>query len=158
MRASAWLGVDVGTSSLKVVAVDASGFSLAEKETALPLERPTPQQAEADPRAWTRAVDDLLGPMSETYDVRAVGVTGQMHGTILVGESGAPVRPAVLWPDSRAEVMRHRWDTLPVDVLGRLGNPWSSGMNRVQPSSRQLPGSGVREARVTTLPRDYLPD
>lgn len=80
VRAPAWLGVDVGTSSLKVVAVDASGFSLAEKETALPLERPTPQQAEADPRAWTRAVDDLLGPMSETYDVRAVGVTGQMHG------------------------------------------------------------------------------
>ena len=128
MTTPAWLGVDVGTSSLKIIAVGDNGTALAEQEVALPLERPTPQKTEADPRAWTRAVDALVLPMSDTYDVQAVGVTGQMHGTVLVSASGEPVRPAILWPDSRAETVRHRWDTLPGEALARLGNPWSPGM------------------------------
>ncbi len=128
MRAAAWVGVDFGTSSLKVIAVDDDGEALAERETALSLSRPGPDRAEADPREWTRAVDDLAGSMAETYDVRAVGITAHMHGTILLDAAGGPVRPAVLWPDSRAASVRSGWDALPPAVLGRLGNPWAAGM------------------------------
>ena len=113
VRTPAWLGVDVGTSSLKVLVVGADGSPLAEQETAWALQRPGPRMVETDPRVWTQAVDDVLVPMSAAYDVRAIGVTGQMHGTILVDETGAAVRPAVLWPDSRAEAMRPLWDALP---------------------------------------------
>ena len=157
MRTPAWLGVDVGTSSLKVMAVGADGSPLAEQETAWALDRPDPQTAEADPGVWIRAVDDLVVPMSEAYDVRAVGVTGQMHGTILVDESGTAVRPAVLWPDSRAEVMRPRWDALPGDVLGRLGNPWSAGMTGPVLAwlAEHEPDAVARAERVA-LPKDLV--
>ncbi len=157
MRTPAWLGVDVGTSSLKVIAVDGDGVSLSEQESALLLERPHPHQAEADPGDWTRAVDRLLAPMAEAYDVRAVGVTGQMHGTVLVDESGAPVRPAVLWPDSRADGLRPRWDDLPAEALGRLGNPWSAGMTGPVLAwlAANEPEAVARAARVS-LPKDLV--
>ena len=157
MRTPAWLGVDVGTSSLKVIAVGADGSPLAEQETAWALDRPDSQTAEADPGVWVRAVDDLVVPMSEAYDVRAVGVTGQMHGTILVDESGTAVRPAVLWPDSRAEVMRPRWDALPDEVLGRLGNPWSAGMTGPVLAwlAEHEPDAVARAERVA-LPKDLV--
>ena len=157
MRTPAWLGVDVGTSSLKVIAVGADGSPLAEQETAWALDRPDSRTAEADPGVWLRAVDDLVVPMSEAYDVRAVGVTGQMHGTILVDESGTAVRPAVLWPDSRAEVMRPRWDALPDEVLGRLGNPWSAGMTGPVLAwlAEHEPDAVARAERVA-LPKDLV--
>ena len=79
MRASAWLGVDVGTSSLKVLAVDANGCPLAEQETALPLEWPTAHEAEADPRAWIRAVDEVVAPMSQAYDARCLNSVVRCH-------------------------------------------------------------------------------
>jgi len=153
----AWLGVDVGTSSLKVIAVGENGSALAEQEVALPLERPTPQETEADPRAWTQAVDALVLPMSDTYDVQAVGVTGQMHGTVLVSASGEPVRPAILWPDSRAETVRHRWDTLPAEALARLGNPWSPGMTGPVLAwlAEHQPDVLARSERVA-LPKDFV--
>ena len=124
----AWLGIDVGTSSLKVIALGADGVALQEQELGLALTRPGPGRTEADPRDWTRAVDHLARPMTERYDVRAIGVTGQMHGTVLVDEHGVPLRPAVLWPDARADAMRPRWDALSPSVLGRLGSPWAAGM------------------------------
>ncbi len=157
MSEPAWLGVDVGTSSVKVLAVDRAGVSLAEREAALPLERPLPHQAEADPRAWTRAVDELVGPLGEAYDVRAVGITGQMHGTVLLDQAGVAVRPAVLWPDSRADALRSRWDALPADALGRLGNPWSAGMTGPVLAwlAEHEPESVARAERVA-LPKDLV--
>ena len=157
MKIPAWLGIDVGTSSLKVLAVDSDGLSLAERETTLPLDRPTSQRAEADPRTWTRAVDDLITPLWEAYDVRALGVTGQMHGTVLLDQSGASVRPAVLWPDSRADALRHRWDSLPAEVLRRLGNPWSPGMTGPVLAwlAEHEPDALDRTARVA-LPKDLV--
>ena len=157
MRTPAWLGVDVGTSSLKVVVVGADGSSLAEGEAAWALDRPDPQMVEAAPRAWIQAVEDLVVPMSEAYDVHAVGVTGQMHGTILVDESGNAVRPAVLWPDSRAEVMRPLWDALPGEVLSRLGNPWSAGMTGPVLAwlAEHEPEALARTERVA-LPKDLV--
>ena len=157
MRTPAWLGVDVGTSSLKVIAVGADGSPLAEQETAWTLDRPDSQTAEADPGVWVRAVDDLVVPMSEAYDVRAVGVTGQMHGTILVDEAGTAVRPAVLWPDSRAESVRPRWDALPDDVVGRLGNPWSAGMTGpVLAWLAEHEQDAVARAERVALPKDLV--
>ena len=157
MRTPVWLGVDVGTSSLKVLAVGADGSPLAEQEIAWALQRPDPRMVEADPRAWTQAVDDVVVPMSAAYDVRAIGVTGQMHGTVLVDETGAAVRPAVLWPDSRAEVMRPLWDALPGEVLARLGNPWSAGMTGPALAwlAEHEPDALARTERVA-LPKDLV--
>ncbi len=157
MTERAWLGIDVGTSSLKVLAVGVDGRTLAQQELALPLDHPAPGRAEADPRSWTRAVDAVALPLAEQLDVAGVGVTGQMHGTVLLDADGQPVRPAVLWPDSRAGALRSRWEELPGPVLGRLGNPWSPGMTGPVLAwlARHEPEVLARAGRVA-LPKDFV--
>lgn len=157
MGRRAWIGVDLGTSSLKVLTVGDDGVLLDQRETALPVDRPGPDRVEADPNVWTRAVDDVLQPLASTYDVRGVCVTGQMHGTVLLDEHDVPVRPAVLWPDSRSRSFRQRWDDLPPRVLGRLGNPWSPGMTGPVLAwlHEHEPDTVERAARVA-LPKDFV--
>lgn len=153
----AWIGVDVGTSSLKVLTVGEEGVLLEEHEQPLPVDRPGPDRAEADPLVWVRAVGEVLGPLRTSYDVIGLSVTGQMHGTVLLDEDDQPVRPAVLWPDARSRSLRAAWDDLPPRVLGRLGNPWSPGMTG--PVLRWLtehePDVVERAVRVA-LPKDYV--
>ncbi len=157
MRARAWIGVDLGTSSLKVLTVGVDGVLLDQREAALPVDRQGTHRVEADPRVWTRAVDDALLPLRATYDVRAVGVTGQMHGTVLVDEQCVPVRPAVLWPDSRSRSLRGRWSDLPPRVLARLGNPWSPGMTGpVLAWLAEHEADSVERARRVILPKDFV--
>ncbi len=154
-----WLGIDLGTSAVKVVVVDASGAALGEREAALPLRHPQPGHAEADPGEWTAAVDRLTASLTEEYDVRAVGVTGQMHGTVLVDEDGAVLRPAVCWPDSRAGGQRTLWDALPAQSLAALGNPWSPGMTGpVLAWLAEHEAGVVDRAHRVLLPKDVVRD
>lgn len=157
MAASAWIGVDLGTSSLKVVAVGNDGILLEQHEAALPVDRPGPDRAEADPGAWTRAVDEAMEPLAAAYDVRSVAITGQMHGTVLLDEDDLTVRPAVLWPDSRSHAQQARWDHLPPPLLGRLGNPWTPGMTGpVLAWLSEHEPEAVRRAARVALPKDHV--
>ncbi len=100
-------GIDVGTSGLKAIAVDAAtGAVVASSSQGYPLSTPRPGWAEQDPEDfWTaaceaaRALVHALGPRAR--DVRGVGLTGQMHSSVLLDEALAVVRPAILWCDTR---------------------------------------------------------
>src|SRR3954471_2691758 len=105
MPADVVLGVDLGTSGLKLVALADDGSVLAEGEAGYAVDRPAPEQAQIDVATWRRALDDALGRLIPALDgaaVRGLGISGQMHGAVLVDESGAALRPALLWPDRRA--------------------------------------------------------
>ena len=101
------IGVDVGTSGLKAIAVDAgSGQVLASATHAYPLSTPHPGWAEQDPADFAgalalglRSIAAALG--KQARDVRAIGLTGQMHTAVLLDEARLPVRPAILWCDTR---------------------------------------------------------
>lgn len=153
-----WLGVDVGTSALKVVGLDESGAVTVSAERVLTVDVPAPGLAEADPEDWhaavTDAVDEVVGPGTR---VRGVGCTGQMHGTVLVGADGEAVGPAVLWPDRRAAGALDRWRALPPDVLTRLANPLAPGMTGpvLTWMCAERPELVRRAARVA-LPKDVL--
>ena len=93
------LGIDVGTSGSKALVIDETGQVLKEAEVAYPLMTPQPGWAEQDPEDWWRAVQQCLGSLD--LDVDAIGITGQMHGSVFLDESGNVVRPALLWCDQR---------------------------------------------------------
>ena len=125
------LGVDLGTSGLKVVALDDDGAVVAESEAGYEHDRPAPDRAEIDVGVWRRAFDDALEdlvPALGGAPVRALGLSGQMHGAVLVDPAGRALRPAMLWPDSRATAELARWRDLPAGDRAALANPLVPGM------------------------------
>jgi xylulokinase len=91
------IGLDVGTSGVKGIAIDANGAILASAEEAYPLSTPHPGWAEQDPEDWWRAAQAVLARLPEG----PVGLSGQMHGLVVLDEAGAVLRPAILWNDQR---------------------------------------------------------
>ena len=96
------VGLDIGTSAVKGIAIDHDGRVAAIAEASYPLSTPQPGWAEQDPQDWwvaTQAVLDALrakaGPPS------AIGLSGQMHGLVALDAEGRVLRPAILWNDQR---------------------------------------------------------
>lgn len=149
-----FLGVDLGTSGLKLAAVSADGHAVAEAEAAYEVQRPAPGFAEIDPEAWMAALHQALPQLGErTWE--AVGVAGQMHGLVLVDARGASVRPAILWPDRRADLSH--WHALPAPMRQRLANPLTPGMaGPILGWLQEHDPEAVRAARLAFQPKDYV--
>ncbi len=124
------LGIDLGTSSVKVVALGADGRPLAEATAGYDVTAPDAGQAESDPDAWwsatVAAVHECLSQAGPAP--AAIGLSGQMHGVVLTGELGQALRPAILWPDSRAVAEVAAYRRLPAGQLRQLMNPLAPGM------------------------------
>ena len=99
-----YLGIDIGTSSVKAVLLDEHGVIAAQTSAALEVNRPAPGFSEQDPRSWWQAsVEAVLAlPAAARAQVRAVGLSGQMHGATLLDARDQPLRPAILWNDGRS--------------------------------------------------------
>lgn len=101
------LGIDVGTSGCKAVLVGEHGAVIAAATRDYPLHTPQAAWAEQDPADWwhatCEAISDVLERASaESADVASVGLTGQMHGLVLLDTAGVVLRPAILWNDQRS--------------------------------------------------------
>jgi xylulokinase len=94
------VGLDVGTTGVKAVAISPEGEVLARSEEEYALSIPQPGWAEQDPEDWWRASERALAAIgAEQAD--AVGLTGQMHGLVLLDARDRVLRPAILWNDQR---------------------------------------------------------
>lgn len=129
-RPPALLGIDLGTSSVKVVVLDLAGRMLAVAMASYPVENPRPGWAETDPVLWWRAVVAAVQEAVATSGAApvAIGLSGQMHGLVATGADGAPLRPAMLWSDARAVTQLAAYRQLPDLVRARLRNPLTPGM------------------------------
>ncbi len=160
MSTRAALGIDLGTSGVKVVLLDDTGSVLGSAQRGYPVDSPRPGRAEADPSAWERASQEATAELLATtpaVEVVAVGVDGQMHGTVLVDGDGAPVRPAVLWPDARAADQMPRWEGLPDGPRRGLANPLTPGMpGPVLGWLAEHEPDSVAAAESFVLPKDWL--
>lgn len=99
-----YLGIDVGTSSVKAVLLDDSGAIAGQSSAPLVVNRPQPGFSEQDAESWWVAtVTAVKGlPRDLRAAVRSIGLSGQMHGATLLDSRDQPLRPAILWNDGRS--------------------------------------------------------
>ena len=103
-----FLGLDTSTTSSKALLIDESGAVIAVASSPHTLQTPRPLWSEQDPREWWEAVAASIRSVLATAGisgerVAAVGLTGQMHGLVLLDEEGNVLRPAILWNDQRTQ-------------------------------------------------------
>jgi xylulokinase len=104
--ASLVLGIDVSTTATKAILVDGAGAVRGIGVAEYPYATPRPQWSEQDPDLWWTGTQAairaaLAGAGVDAGEVAAVGLTGQMHGSVLLDAADRPVRPAILWNDQR---------------------------------------------------------
>ena len=149
------VGLDVGTSGVKGIAISADGELLAVEEEGYELSTPRPGWAEQDPEEWWRASQAVLGRLPQG----PVGFSGQMHGLVALGEDDRVLRPAILWNDQRtgeecAEIERR----LGLERLIALtGNRALTGFTapKLLWLARHEPET-YRAIRRILLPKDYV--
>lgn len=151
------LGIDLGTGSVKAALVDASGGVVAIVSRRYVNATPHPGWVEIDPAIWWDAVGGAVREVAAGRHVAAVGLSGQMHSVVLIDGDGAPVRPAILWPDRRAGQEAQVYRGLPADMRRALANPPSPGM--AGPLLMWLAThepAAVQRAAYAVQPKDWL--
>ncbi len=99
-----YIGIDLGTSSTKLMLLDEAGTILHTAAREYPLEFPQPGWSQQDPAHWWKAVAECMPELLAGFDaaqVAGIGVAGQMHGLVVLDENDNVIRPAILWNDGR---------------------------------------------------------
>ena len=102
-----YLGIDIGTSSVKAVLIDSDQRIVASRSEPLEVERPHPGWSEQDPESWVAATSAAIDALAKEQPegikgVRGIGLSGQMHGATLLDKAERPLRPCILWNDGRS--------------------------------------------------------
>ena len=102
---SHYLGIDIGTSGTKTLLINAAGLVLAEANAEYPLHQPKPGWTEQDPEDWWKATVKTVravmrGGKLKAQDVKAIGLSGQMHGSVFLDRNGQD-GPGILPPEDR---------------------------------------------------------
>ncbi len=100
------IGVDLGTSGTKTALFDEGGRRVASRTIEYPLSQPRNGWAEQDPRDWWRAACETIRSVIaesgvDAGEIKGVGLSGQMHGLVMLDAAGEVLRPAILWCDGR---------------------------------------------------------
>ena len=157
-----YLGIDLGTSALKAVLLAEDGHIVAQQSAPLDVSRPHPQWSEQSPADWWRALAIALGELARTHAsamraVRAIGLSGQMHGAVLLDAAGEVLRPAILWNDGRSEPqcaeLAERVPRL-AQIAGNLAMPGFTAPKLLWVRDHQ-PQVFAKVAKVL-LPKDWL--
>lgn len=125
-----WLGIDLGTGSLKAAVVDDDGNVVARATRSYQVASPRPGWAETNPADWLAAARSAAQEVLLTCGgaVDGVGFSGQMHGLVLCDAAGHPLRPAILWADSRSSKQASRMAAeFEPPNLARLGSAAVAG-------------------------------
>jgi xylulokinase len=152
------IGLDIGTSSVKGIAVAPDGEVLQVAESGYPLSIPRAGWAEQDPGDWWSATQDVLGQLDRP-DVAGIGLSGQMHGLVALDAADEVIRPAILWNDGRTGAECEEIEaTLGLERLIELtGNRALPGFTapKLLWLRHNEPESYARIAHVL-LPKDYV--
>src|SRR5688500_2933655 len=160
----ALLGIDIGTSGTKTLLIDEDGRVLATASAEYPLSTPRPGWAEQDPEDWWNAVQTTVRAVLsksglDAGQVRGVGLSGQMHGSVFLDQCNQVIRPALLWCDQRTAA-QCEWITQTVGaekVVELTCNPVLTGFTapKVVWLRDNEPDNFRRVTRVL-LPKDYI--
>lgn len=158
------VGLDVSTTATKAILVDASGAVRGVGSASYDYETPHPLWSEQDPHLWWQAainaINQVLSDSKVTgNEIDAVGLTGQMHGSVLLDEKGEVVRPAILWNDQRTgrECDEIREKVGAERLIQVTGNDALTGFTapKLLWVANNEPGNWAR-VRHVLLPKDYV--
>jgi len=157
-----YLGLDLGTSELKALLLADDHRIVATAGARLELSRPHPLWAEQAPEQWADALHIVMRQLQATHgealaQVRAIGLSGQMHGAVLLDAEGQVLRPAILWNDGRSaaqcEGLTQAVPSL-AQITGNLAMPGFTAPKLLWVREHE-PEIFARVARVL-LPKDWL--
>ena len=156
-----YLGIDLGTSELKVCLVDATQRIVDSAAVKLHLSRPAPQWAEQAPEAWVQALHEAIGILGRRSaplaEVRGMAVSGQMHGAVLLDADRAVLRPAILWNDTRSEPQCRALEAAVPRARAITGNLVMPGFTAPKLLwLREHEPEVFARIRTVMLPKDYL--
>lgn len=153
-----YIGLDLGTSGLKALLIDAAQNVLAEASAPLTVSRPQEGWAEQDPADWIAAAETVMARLAghDRSAVRGIGLSGQMHGATVLDAADRVLRPCILWNDTRAHAEAAGLDADPAfrRITGNIVFPGFTAPKLVW-MARHEPDLRARVAKVL-LPKDYL--
>jgi xylulokinase len=157
-----YLGIDLGTSELKTCLVDEAQQVIGSTAARLEISRPKPLWSEQAPQAWVLAMHQAMDALRARHAqalaaVRAVAVSGQMHGAVLLDARREVLRPAILWNDTRAHAECAELEALVPAAHEITGNLVMPGFTAPKLAwlRRHDPGLSA-QVRTVMLPKDYL--
>ena len=156
------LGIDIGTSEVKVVLIDDAQRVIGQSHSSVPISRPQPLWSEQDPADWWRATVDALAQMRSAHPteyaaIRGIGLSGHMHGATLLDARDQVLRPAILWNDGRSHAQCAELEARAPDSRRITGNIAMPGFTapKLMWVAQHEPDVFKRTARVL-LPKDYV--
>lgn len=157
-----YLGIDLGTSGLKLLLLDQQHHIHASVDAAITLQRPQPGWSEQHPADWwltlESAVAELRAQAPEAWrKVRAIGLSGQMHGAVVLNAQHEVLRPAILWNDGRSEAQCAELEQLVPNsrqITGNLAMPGFTAPKLLWLRAHE-PAVFARISQVL-LPKDWL--
>lgn len=156
------LGIDIGTSGVKTLALREDGKVAAVSHAGYSLQNPQPLWAEQNPQDWWNATCEALDELSQSVplgEITAIGLSGQMHSLVVLDRAGEVLRPAILWCDQRTE-KQCQWITEKVGaqtLLEESCNPVLTGFTAPKIIwLREHEPEIYKQARMFLLPKDYI--
>jgi xylulokinase len=154
-----FLGLDLGTSSLKAILINSDDRVVAQSSVNLSSQSPQPAWSEQDPEDWWAACQQAILALSADMrrEVRGIGLSGQMHGAVLLDAADQVLRPAILWNDSRSAAECAELERRAPRVRLISGNLPMPGFTapKLLWVARYEP-QVFRSTRTVLLPKDYL--
>jgi xylulokinase len=157
-----YIGLDLGTSGVKAVLVGDDQSIVDQESAPLQVSRPRPLWSEQDPEDWWKAADQAMRGLRarrsrEFTGVKALGLSGQMHGATLLGAGNQVLRPAILWNDGRSGAECAELEKRVPDLRMISGNIAMPGFTAPKLAwvAKHEPGVFARIEKVL-LPKDYL--
>lgn len=157
-----YLGIDLGTSCVKIIILDDNDQLIAQASSPLEVSRPQPLWSEQAPADWWRATNLAMEELGQSNPadlkaVKAIGLSGQMHGATLLDANNEIIRPAILWNDGRSEEQCKALETMEPNsrtITGNIAMPGFTAPKLLWVKEHE-PDNFAKVATVL-LPKDYL--
>ena len=157
-----YLGIDLGTSGVKLLLLDDAHAVVATADAAVPQHRPQPTWSEQHPADWWAAVEAAVAQLraqapAAWAQVRGIGLSGHMHGAVVLGAQGQVLRPAILWNDGRASAECAQLEgAMPTsrEITGNLAMPGFTAPKLLWLRTHEP--AVFAQIRTVLLPKDWL--